>query len=135
MRLAGIICLFTFLLFPFNLRANYGCNIGSYIYPNATGGLNPSGDPYYHNNSPITIRTWDGDTRCGIRNNKIYPRSSGDDNCQVVGGNWGVIYYFNPKDNNCVPLPLDDYAWVLILAVGGMGYFMLRKKLILNSTG
>ncbi len=124
--------LFTFFLLMANVsvKANYGCNTGNSIYPNATGGLNPSGSPYYYNSNPITIRTWDGDSRCGIRDNKIYPRSSGDDNCQIVGGNWGVIYYYNPADNNCVPLPLDDYAWVLILALGGLGYLMLKKRLM-----
>jgi hypothetical protein len=134
MKFAKIILTLSLLLSSFCLQANYGCYTGSTIYPNATGGVNGSGDPYYYNSEPITLRTWDGDTRCGIRDNKVYQRTNGDDNCQIVAGNWGTIWYYNPADNNCVPLPLDDYIWVMILAAGGIGYYILKKnKLALSA--
>jgi hypothetical protein len=88
MKSIKIILLLSFLLSSFYVEANYGCNIGNYIYPHATGGVNSSGDPKYYSTEPITIRWWDQDPNCGIRDNKIYARSNGDDNCEVNGSNW-----------------------------------------------
>jgi hypothetical protein len=128
MKLIKIVFFLSLLLSSFYVKANYGCNIGNYIYPNATGGHNNSGDPLYYNSDPITIRWWDQDPNCGIRDNKIYARTNGDDNCEVNGSNWGVVYYFNPADNNCIPLPIDDYVWVLVFLVGGVGALAIRKR-------
>jgi hypothetical protein len=129
MTFTKIIFIACLLLSALCARANYGCNIGNYIYPNATGGKNSTGDPMYYNTNPITIRWWDQDPNCGIRDNKIYARTNGDDNCEVSGKNWGVVYYYNPADNNCVPLPLDDYVWVMMLGIGGFCFWLLRKKI------
>lgn len=118
------------LILSFSAMANYGCNLGNTIYPNATGGVNASGYPTYYASEPITIRWWDGDPNCGIRDNRIYPRTDGNDKCQVNGVNWGTVYYFNPADNNCAPmnLPLDDYTWVILAVVGGLGALYISKK-------
>lgn len=118
------------LLISFNSMANYGCNVGNQIYPNATGGVNASGYPTYYASEPITIRWWDEDPNCGIRDNRISPRSNNEDKCQVNGVNWGTVYYFNPADNSCKPmnLPLDDYTWAILLVVGGIGAFYISKK-------
>jgi hypothetical protein len=132
MKLSKIFLVVSLLLSSLYAKANYGCNIGNYIYPNATGGVNSSGDPKFYNSNPITIRWWDGDPNCGIRDNKIHYRTNGDDNCEVNGVNWGVVYYFNPADNSCIPLPLDDYVWVMIGGTGIIGYFVIRKKLVLS---
>ncbi len=128
MNFTKIIFIFALLLSAFFAQADYGCNTGNLIYPNARGTNDANGDPRYYNTNPITIRWWDQDPNCGIRSNKIYTRTSGDDNCAVDGTNTGVVYYYNPNDNNCIPLPLDDYVWVMILAMGGIGYYILRKK-------
>lgn len=109
--------------------ASLACNTGNYLYPNATGGYNSSGDPLYYNTNPITIRWWDQDPNCGIRDNKIKYRTNGDDNCQIVGGSWGVIYVYNASDNNCIPLPIDDYIPLLVLLVALTGAYFLRKRL------
>lgn len=114
-------------------KAATGCNTGNVIYPNATGGHNSYGDPTYYSTSPITIRWWDGDPNCGIRDNKIKIRTSGDDNCQVIGGpNVGVLYTYNPADNNCLPLPLDDYIPILIVLTALVGGYFIRNRFFLQ---
>ncbi|MDQ7948997.1 MAG: hypothetical protein REI78_09715 [Pedobacter sp.] len=124
-----------FLLYLFSTDAHatyYACNTGNYLYPNATGGLNSSGDPTYYNSNPITIRWWDQDPNCGILNSKIKARSSGDDNCQVVGGAWGVIYSYNPSDNSCVPLPIDDYIPIVVILTALLGAYLIRRHVSFN---
>lgn len=41
---------------------------------------------------------------------------------------WGNTYTYTV--NTCTPmnLPLDDYTWVILLAVGGIGAFYISKK-------
>lgn len=121
-----------FSLFTIVAEANLACNTGNYLYPNATGGYNSSGDPLYYNTNPITIRWWDQDPNCGIRDNKIKYRTNGDDNCQIVGGAWGVIYVYNPADNNCIPLPIDDYIPLILILTACTGVYFVRRKFIFS---
>lgn len=125
------LCIFL-LLASADTKANYACNTGRYLYPNATGGNNSSGDPYYYNSGAIYLRTWDGDPTCGIRDNKISYRTNGDDNCQIVGGSWGIVYYYKPSDNNCLPLPLDDYIPLLVLLTALVGGYFIRNRFSLQ---
>ncbi|MES2448798.1 MAG: hypothetical protein V4546_16555 [Bacteroidota bacterium] len=109
---------------------SYGCNLGNDIYPNPTGKRNSGGYPTYFNSNPIAIRWWEGDKKCGILSSKIRMRSNTEDKCEVLGNNWGVVYAYNPADNNCqtVQVPIDNYIWILIFAVGGIGAYLISKK-------
>jgi hypothetical protein len=130
MKLTLPLCLTILLIFSLDAKANYGCNTGNVIYPSATGRSNSYGDPYYYSATPITIRWWDQDPNCGILSSKIRYRTNGDDNCQIQGTNsWGIVYYYNPADNNCVPLPLDDYIPLLVLLTALTGGYFIRNSL------
>jgi len=128
-----IVAVILVLISVFLAKASTGCNLGNQIFPNATGGVNATGYPTYHNTNPITIRWWEGDTNCGILDSKIQKRSNNQDKCEVIGNNWGVVYLYSDSNNSCTPtppmgLPLDDYNWAIILGVGAVGGFVIARK-------
>lgn len=126
--------------------AQVGCRIGNYILTDPTGGTHMNGNvpsPIYAYSpgsaNTIYIRNWDQDPNCGILRNvsNRYPRVSGGSgnpsgDCSPSNnyGDIGQLVNYNPADNSCVPtnVPLDDYIWVLILAIAGFGFLLLNKQ-------
>lgn len=124
--------LYTFLLitifFVSKSKADIGCSTYNGLYPNSNGTINPAtGNVYYKNTDYIAFRYWDNDPNCGIRENKIskYKPSTA---CDIMGGsNWGELVIYNPADNNCVEVPIDDYIMPVMLIVGGIAYIRIRS--------
>jgi hypothetical protein len=126
MKFLKHIFIFSILFTALHGNAAVGCNIGNQIYPQATGGVNTTGYALFYNSSPITIRWYDQDPACGILSTKISMKSNAMDYCQIVGTNtWGIKYNFNPNDNSCLPLPLDDYIWLLVIGAGAIGWWFI----------
>ena len=134
------------LLFSLSASADVGCRIGNYILTDATGGIHMNGNvpsPIYTyspgNANTIYIRNWDQDPNCGILRNisNGYPRVSGGSgnpsgDCSPSNnyGDISQLVNYNPADNNCAPenVPLDDYVWVLMLALAGAGFLFLSRR-------
>lgn len=110
------------------VNAAVGCSTYNGLYPNSNGTTNPStGNIYYKSTDYIVFRTWDNDPRCGIRDNKITTYSPYTQ-CDVVGVmNWGMLVVYNPADNNCIEVPIDDYVLPALLLIGGVAYFRIRN--------
>ena len=111
-------------------NAAVGCSTYNGLYPTSNGAINPgTGNVYYQNTDYIAFRTWDNDPNCGIRNNKIkkYKPTTA---CDIIGGpNWGELVNYDPNDNNCVEVPIDDYVLPAILLISGYAYFRIRSIL------
>ena len=139
--------LFILLVF-FNLSASaeVGCRIGNYILTDPTGGNYNNGgtqSPIYTfspgSANTINKRNWAEDPQCGILRNVAdgYPLVSGgannpNSNCSPSNnyGDIGKLVNYNPADNNCAPanVPLDDYIWVLLVALSAAGFLFLNKR-------
>ncbi|WP_316803672.1 hypothetical protein [Pedobacter nototheniae] len=103
------------------VSANVGCSTYNGLYPNSMGTTNPAtGNIYYKNSGYIAFRYYDQDPNCGIRDNKITIFSPFS-YCDVAGiRNYGVLVVYNPADNSCMQMPLDDFAipFFVILSFG-----------------
>lgn len=134
------------VFFSLSASADVGCRIGNYILTTPTGGTFANGltsSPIYVHSpgsaNTINKRNWDQDPQCGIMRNiaDSYPLVSGGSNnpnsdCSPSNnyGDIGKLVNYNPADNSCVPtnVPLDDYIWVLLLALAGAGFLFLNKR-------
>ena len=107
-------------------NAAVGCSTYQGLYPNSNNTINPAtGNVYYKNTGYIEFRTWDDDPKCGIRDNRIIATSTP---CDVIGvRNYGNLVNYNPADNNCVSVPIDDYVFPAILLISGYAYFRIRS--------
>lgn len=107
--------------------AAVGCSIYSGLYPNKNGSINPStGNVYYNNTGYIAYRYYPQDPNCGILETKIKSYTPAT-RCDVIGiRTWGELVNYNPKDNNCVEVPLDDYVLPILLIIGGIAYLRIR---------
>ena len=109
-----------------NAYAAVGCSTYQGLYPNSNNTINPAtGNVYYKNTGYIEFRTWDNDPRCGIRDNKIIATSTP---CDVTGvRNYGTLVNYNPADNNCVSVPIDDYVLPTIILISSIAYYRIRQ--------
>ena len=146
MKFFKIQFIFIALFIPQIVSATIGCRIGNYILTTPTGGFFMNGNskaPIY-NYSPgsantINKRNWNEDPQCGILRSvadKYSIASGGSSNpnssCSPSNnyGDIGKLVYYNPADNSCKPtnVPLDDYAWVLLIALSGAGFMFLKNR-------
>lgn len=119
-----------FILLPLYGFSEVACNLGSALYPNDAHYVNGWPSPVYYNTNPIPLRTWDGDPKCGIRDNRITPAGGG---CAVENGSGsffgGALVNYDPRENNC---PIDDYIPIFIVISAGFGFFFIKKKLVIS---
>ena len=101
-----------------------GCMIYNYVYTIQIGNSNN-----FRNNDRINVRYSDNDSQCGIKQNVLQPQYG--NSCEIQNGpfqsNTGTIVTYNRQDNSCLNTPLDSGAIGLILAVGALGVFMIKK--------
>ena len=121
--ISSILSLFVFQY----TNAAVGCSTYNGLYPNTNGAINPStGNIYYNNSGHIAYRYYQQDPNCGIRDNRIKKYSPATP-CDVMGvRNWGELVNYNPRDNNCVEVPFDDYVFPVLLIIGGVAYLRIR---------
>lgn len=120
-----LLILLTF--FTIKTNAAVGCSTYNGLYPNSNGTTSSStGNIQYKNTDYIEFRTWDDDPRCGIRDYKVI-RYSPYTQCDVIGvQNWGELVVYNPADNSCVEVPIDDYVLPAVFIMGIVAYCRLR---------
>lgn len=101
-----------------------GCNLGNVIYPNSTGQFNVPFNPdveRFQQSDPISIRFYDEDPQCGIRNTSI--KSTGE-RC-IVGNVYGnSIVKYREESINC---NIDGGLILLIPLVLAVVINKLRK--------
>lgn len=133
-----------FLLFLFSVikaNADVGCSDGSYVYTQPSGTFiienANSHVPRYQSSSRIYIKNWSGDN-CGIPREKVnaYPTATSfknpDGKCAIGNQYASRQLHYNPADNDCVQLPLDDYVELIVLGSGVIGAYLISKKYILT---
>lgn len=135
-----IVAVVLVLISVYMAKANVGCSDGNYIYTEPTGSYiieNASNHiPQYNPLPRIKIQNWSGDD-CGIpreivdKYSKATFSKNPDGKCAINFSYGAGLLNYNPADSTCVDLPLDDYIWAIILAVGGFGGFIISRKGIL----
>ncbi len=127
-RLFSLIFIFLFI-YNFRLFAQTGCYVSTApatFAPNSIGNAGPAGvqRPTYTGSLALQgtttcprVKTF-GNTSIGV----CYIRTGPSTNYVYTSGN---IYNYVPE--NC---PLDDYVWVIVVAIGGIGFVMLRKSIV-----
>lgn len=124
-----IVYTLSILLTFFTVKTNaaIGCSTYNGLYPNSNGTTNPAtGNIQYKNTDYIAFRYWEEDPNCGIRDTKIV-KYSPYTQCDVIGvQNWGELVVYNPADNSCVEVPIDDYVFPAVLIMGMVAYCRLR---------
>lgn len=128
------------IICAFKVKAEVGCSDGTYIYtkPNGTFIIENSDNhiPRYQSSPRIYIKNWSRDN-CGIPREKVdayfTATSAKNPNGKCAIGNQYASrqLIYNPADNDCVQLPLDDYIGIFILATGAIGAYFINKKVIL----
>ncbi|MES2652331.1 MAG: hypothetical protein V4663_11360 [Bacteroidota bacterium] len=127
-----------------NTVSGYGCNLGNRVYTNKIGTSNFYGtsyDVYNYSGTNYPIN-WNNTSECNnINANDIDDKKRA---CWVntyvnptnnnSGVSYGTLVYYTLETcsvNPPVGLPLDDYIWVFVVVIGGIGaYFITRKGLI-----
>lgn len=133
----------TFLLIilsTLKIKAEVGCSDGTYIYTQPSGTFiienSNSHVPRYQSSSRIYIKNWSGDN-CGIPREKVnaYPTATSAKNpegkCALGNQYASRQLHYNPADNDCVPLPIDDHFGLIVIASGVVGVYFISKKYIL----
>ena len=125
--------------------AQIGCRIGNHILTSPTGATYQNGSdrvPIYSyspgSSNTIFKRNWDRDPQCGILRNVAdsYPNANGtaqNPNAKCSPSNYnpdiGQLVVYRASDNSCVvSVPVDDYLYVLIIAVSLVGYFAISFR-------
>ena len=55
----------------------------------------------------------------------------------LVNGNRGRVYNYTyiTRTTSSISCPLDDYIWLLILPVSGLGFYTMRKRIFFKLQG
>lgn len=111
------------------VSANVGCSVYSGLYPNSMGTNNiATGNVIYKNTGYIAYRYYDQDPNCGIRDNKI-TNYSPFTYCDVSGvRTYGILVVYNPADNSCLPMPIDDFAAPFFVFLSLAAFVHLKYK-------
>ncbi len=129
-----------------NSVSGIGCNLGNRVYTNKIGTSTFYGTPYdvYSSNGTSYVINWNNTSTC----DNINAMNIVDKNQAC----W-VSSYVNPTNNNSgvsygtlvnysletcttdppVGMPLDDYNWVILAAISGLGIYFLTKKQLISS--
>lgn len=133
-----------FLLLANSSKADIGCRIGNYILTERSDLTFRHGK---HNlpiftfeagkSHTIRKRDWKKDTNCGIDRevaNK-YPLAAGyalnpNSRCSPSNNPYdiGRLVVYNPADNTCVNVPLDDYVGFILLTMALVGAYFISKQ-------
>ncbi|MBB2144313.1 hypothetical protein GM921_02340 [Pedobacter sp. LMG 31464] len=119
--------------------SDYGCRIGDAVYTQYLGSTNFWGTTYkvYNRNGQVYAIDYSPGEQCNyIESNDIYDQGS---QCWVnnyvnptnnqSGASYGTYVHYTVDLCN-VSLPLDDYVWVLLLLVGGVGAYVISTRRI-----
>ncbi|MFA6277710.1 MAG: hypothetical protein WC622_13225 [Pedobacter sp.] len=144
-RLLFVLMLFTLLSNPSfahgtSTVSGYGCRVGDAVFTQYLGTTHFWGTTYkvYNSNGQSYNVDYSPGEQCNyIESNDIYDQGK---QCWVnsyvnptnnqTGASYGTYVYYSLDICN-VNLPIDDYVWVLLLAVGGVGAYVISKKRIL----
>jgi hypothetical protein len=118
----------------------YGCRLADAVYTQYLGSSNFWGITFkvYNRNGQAYNVDYSPGEQCNyIESNDIIDQGG---QCWVntyvnptnnqTGVSYGTYVYYSVDVCN-VSLPLDDYVWVMLLAVGGVGAYVISKKRIL----
>jgi len=125
---------FRFLLLAISLLlcgsagANTGCSTYNGLYPNGLNSTNAlTGNVNYDNTNYIAYRYYDQDPNCGIRSNRVATYSPLT-NCDVRGvRTYGILVTYNPADNSCMPLPMDDLVLPAMAISGSLAFLAIKN--------
>ncbi|MFI5452583.1 hypothetical protein ACHMWN_10535 [Pedobacter sp. UC225_61] len=118
--------------------SGYGCRVGDVVYTQYMGNTSFYGTTYkvYNRNGQYYNIDYSPGEQCNyIESNDLIDQ----------GGQCWVNTYVNPSNNqsgvsygsnvrytlDVCNVPLDDYVWVILLAFGGMGAYVIAKKRII----
>lgn len=106
---------------------NYNSNI-YYTYSNSysdvgTGTWPAAGVIRYYNFDPNGIRTVNYTSNNAYACYKFFVSPS-NESCRINGNN-GTRGFFTYSPTNC---PIDDYAWILLLIIGGTSIYYIKSK-------
>lgn len=122
--------------------SGYGCRIGNVVYTQYLGSTNFWGTTYkvYNSNGQVYNIDYNPGEQCNwIESNDIYDQGSQcwannyvNPTNNQNGAGYGTYVHYSVDLCN-VSLPFDDYVWVMLLAVGGMGAYVISKRKITPS--
>ena len=124
-----------------NTVTGYGCNLGSRVYTQKIGTSTFWGDQFdvYNSNGTNYPIDWNNTSQCNYinANNIVDQKRTCWVNSYVnptnnnSGVSYGTIVYYSAttcSTNPPVGLPLEDYIPLFMIAIGGMGAFVIANK-------
>lgn len=139
--IAIVFILISVFLAKADVKSGNGCRIGDVVWTDYLGSTSFYGTDYstYNRNGQLYNIDYNPGTQCDYievskiqsQNKQCWVNSAVNPKNDQTGASYGTLVSYTV--NTCkapTGLPLDDFVWVIILVAGGLGAFVISKKIL-----